>query len=265
MKNALILLIIVGMAFASCRNQKELIYFPGLEEETIQNPTPQDVKDYRIQISDILYIRLLSSDEKISTFFENASGMTGQQNNMMYQEAGIYYSGYSVDKDGEIELPQIGKVKIEGLTIDEAGLVIREEVDNSLPGTKVIVKLANQKFTLLGEVKSPGTYVNYNNQTTILEGIALAGDLTDYGDRKNVLVIRPTGEGVTSHRLDLNNKDILSSPYYYLKPNDVVYVQPLKAKGTRMFSQDYGVFISIISSTLATASVVLTLILNLKK
>jgi polysaccharide export outer membrane protein len=128
----------------------------------------------------------------------------------------------------------------------------------------VIVKLANMKYTFLGEVNAPGMVQNLNNQTTILEAIGLAGDLTDYGDRHNIWILRPTVEGVSTHKLDLNDPNLLSSQYYYLKPNDVIYVPPLKAKATRMFSQDYGIFISIISTTLATASVILTLIFNLK-
>jgi len=265
MKRILFASLLISLALAGCRQQNELIYFNGLQEAEIKNNTSQEDKEYKIQVNDILYIRVLSLNEEINLFYNAASGTSTQANNMIYQEGGMYYNGYSVKDGGIVDIPLIGSVEVLDKTIEEAIEAIRTQAKVYLKDAIILVKLANLKFTLLGEVKNPGTYINYNNQTTILEALGMAGDLTDYGDRQHVLVIRPTTDGVSSFRLNLNDQDLLSSPYYYLKPNDVVYVQPLKAKGTKMLAQDYGIFISIASSTLATISVILTLILNFKK
>lgn len=264
MKRILIAITILSLALAGCRQQNELIYFYGLQEAEIQNNTAQEVKDYKIRENDIIYIRVLSINEDINKIFNSASGTSTSSTNTMYQEAGMYYNGYSVNSEGMVEIPSLGTVEVWGKTIEEAREAIITRAEVYLKGATIIVKLANLKFTLLGEVNRPGIYHSYKNQTTILEALGLAGDLTDYGDREQVLVIRPTGNGVSTHRLNLNDRDLLASPYYYLKPNDVIYVQPLKAKGTRMLAQDYGIFVSIISSTLATMSVILTLIFTLK-
>lgn len=263
MKRILIAFIVISVTMVSCRQQGELVYFNGLQETEIQNNTTQEEKAYEIRENDIIYIRVLSMNEDINQIFNSASGSSGTTNTM-YQEAGMYYSGYSVNNEGMVNIPSLGSVEVKGKTIEEAREAIIERAKVYLKGAIVIVKLANLKFTFLGEVQQPGVFQNYNNQTTILEGLGLAGDLTDYGDREQVLVIRPTTEGVTTHRLNLNDPDLLASPHYYLKPNDVVYVQPLKAKGTKLLAQDYGIFVSIISSTLATISVILTLIFTIK-
>ena len=265
MKRILFAFIIITLALAGCRQQSELVYFNGLQEEEIHNNTAQEDKDYKIQINDILYIRVLSLNEEINIVYNAASGTSTQSNYSVYQEGGMYYTGYSVKANGGVEIPLIGNVEVIDKTIDEAIEAIRTQAKIYLKDAIIIVKLANLKFTLLGEVKNPGTYINYNSQTTILEALGMAGDLTDYGDREQVLVLRPTVDGVRSFRLNLNDLNLLSSPEYYLKPNDVIYVQPLKAKGTSLLAQDYGIFISIISSTLATMSVILTLIFSLKK
>ena len=265
MNKTIMALAIIALALAGCRQQKELIYFNGLQDAEIQNNTSQDDRAYKIRKNDILYIRVLSFNPEITALFNAASGLTGAQSQVQYQEAGMYYNGISVNERGMVEIPEIGEVEVVGKTIEEAREEIRTRAKVILKGATIIVKLANLKFTLLGEVKAPGIYLNYNNQTTILEALGLAGDITDYGNRKQVLVIRPTGEGMTTHRLNLNDKNLLSSPYYYVKPNDVIYVQPLKAKATRMFAQDSGVFISLLSTTVATASIILTLVLNVKK
>ncbi len=255
---------ILALALSSCRQQKELAYFDGLVETDIQNNTSQEVKDYNIRMHDILYIRVLSYDEKINSLFDAVSTSNVNQTSMM-QSGGMYYTGYSVDENGMVEIPEIGYISVIGKTVAEAKDEIRSRASEYLKDATIIVKLSNMKYTFLGEVNRPGVVQNLNNQTTILEAIGLAGDLTDYGDRKHVWVLRPTVGGMSTHMLNLNDPELISSPYFFLKPNDVIYVPPLKAKATRMFAQDYGIFISIITSTIATASVVLTIILNLKK
>jgi len=119
-----------------------------------------------------------------------------------------------------------------------------------------MIKFASFKVTILGEINRPGMISYYNNQTTILEALGKAGDLTDYGNRNNILIIRPTENGSQTFRVDLTKKNLFASSEYFIKPNDVIYVEPMKAKGTRLFAQDYGTFISVVSSTITAFAII---------
>lgn len=118
--------------------------------------------------------------------------------------------------------------------MDEAITSIRQRADQYLKDATVIVKLISFKVSVIGEVNRPGTYNNYNNQLTVLEAISLAGDITDYGNRKEVLILRPSSGGTKTFRLDLTNKNILTSDGFFLLPNDIIYVEPIKTKSFRM-------------------------------
>ncbi|MCX6224042.1 MAG: polysaccharide export protein, partial [Bacteroidia bacterium] len=216
--------------------------------------------------NDILYIRVYTLDQDINMLFSAASGASQTGGSYQYfSEDAMYFSGFSVREDGNVDIPLLGLVQVKGKTIAEAKAIIEQKAREQLKDPTVLVKLANFKVTLLGEVLRPGTYTYFNNQATILEAIAKSGDLTDYGNRKEVLIIRPTVNGSKSYRINLQDKNLLTSPEYFIQPNDVIYVPPLKAKGIRMVATDYGVLISAVSSTIATLSIVITLILNLKK
>jgi polysaccharide export outer membrane protein len=260
-------LLLFTALLVSCRQQKELIYFNGLGAEDIQNQTTIDQESYCIRANDILYIKVLTLDEKINMMFNQASG-TNQSvggGNQMYGEETLYFTGFSVRDDGNVEIPMIGLVNVKGKTIDEAKAIIEKKALEQLKEPIVQVKLGSFKVTMLGEVRQPGVKFFYNKRPNIIEAIGKSGDLTDYGNRQQVLIIRPTVNGSRSYRINLQDKKLLNSPEFYIQPNDVIYVPPLKAKGINMVAQDYGVLISILSSTLATVSIVITLILNLKK
>ena len=153
-------------------------------------------------------------------------------------------------------MPILEKIMVENLTVKEARIAIQNKANETLKEPDVLIKLASFKVTILGEVNRPGIISYYNNQTTILEALGKAGDLTDYGNRENVLIIRPTQNGSQSYRVDLTNKKLISSSNYFIKPNDVIIVEPLKAKGTHLFAQDYGTFISVISSTITAIAII---------
>jgi polysaccharide export outer membrane protein len=264
MKRILPLVVIILLAATSCRQQKELTYFAGLGQADINNPTAADQKIYRIRANDILYIRVLTTDQNINSLFSAATGSSQAGAYQIYQEDAMYFTGFSVNYDGNVDIPTVGLVEVRGKTIEEAKAVIEKRAQEQLKDPVVLVKLANFKVTLLGEVFRPGTYNYFNNQTTILEAIGKAGDLTDYGDRQQVLIIRPTVEGSKSYRINLQDPALLNSPEYYIQPNDVIYVQPLKAKSNRLFTQDYGPIITVVASTLTSISLIITIILNLK-
>jgi polysaccharide biosynthesis/export protein len=265
MKKQLIYLSIIIILLSSCRQQKELIYFNTLQEANIPNNTMLEQKNYLIRTNDILYVKVMSLDERINAQYNAAATGDVRTSSRYYSEDAMFFTGYSVQDNGAVDLPVFGEVQVLGRTIQGAKQAIIKKTKELLKDVEVIVKLANFKVTLLGEVNHPGIYNYYNNQTTILEALGKAGDLSDYGDRKQVLVIRPTVEGSKSFRLNLQDKALLSSPKYFIQPNDVIYIPPLKAKGTRLLAQDYGIFITSISSTLTAVSLIVTIILNFKK
>ena len=138
--------------------------------------------------------------------------------------------GYLIDADGNIDFPIIGKLKVSGLTRTAAVDLIKENLKPYLVNPTVLIRILNYKVTVLGEVKNPGTFTIPNERVTLLEAIGIAGDLQITGRRKNVLVIRENDGKKTEYKVDLTSKDLFNSPVYYLTQNDVVYVEPNRAR-----------------------------------
>jgi len=225
-----ILLAFFLLGAASCIPNKELVYFSDPE---FNSQHAKDIineqQQYRLQSRDVLSIRVKSLDAESVEYF-NIQPETGWQN---FNNISLYLNGYSINKDGYITLPEVGNIVVAGLTVLEAQDRVREVMSRYLNNATILVKLVSFKITVLGEVNDPGYYYVYNDQATILEGLGLAGDLTDFGNRENITLIRQTQSGSKAILLNLQDPKLLSSEYYYLQPNDAIYVQPLKAKNTR--------------------------------
>lgn len=236
-----------------------MTYFRDIGDQPGAIISVQAKEEYRIQPNDILYVKILTLDKDVMDLFNNISMPGGSRTGSSFQnftEQGLYYTGFSVSDSGYVDIPILNKLKVGNLTIQDAREAIQKKANEYIKEPDVLVKLANFKVTILGEVNKPGMIAYYNNQTTILEALGKAGDLTDYGNRNNILVIRPTENGSETFRIDLTKKNLISSSAYYIKPNDVIYVEPMKAKGTRLFAQDYGTFISVISSTITAFAII---------
>jgi len=239
----LYILIVLSLMFSSCTVKKQLVYLQKIDIDTTVNFFPKTQPEYRLQKQDILYIRIYTLNQEVSDLInQNIAGYT---QNLFQNETSLFINGYIVNDSGYIEIPIIGMVNVLNKTLDEATEAVRKAAKVYLKDATIIVKLISFKFSVLGEVKRPDTYRNYNNQLTVLEAIAMAGDITDYGDRKNVLVLRPTREGTQAFRLDLTNKNILTSDGFFLLPNDIVYVEPIKSK---LFRLNIPTFTLILSS-----------------
>jgi polysaccharide export outer membrane protein len=143
-------------------------------------------------------------------------------------------NGFLVDKNGEIQLSVIGKVKLLGLTTFQARDLIQDIAGKSYNSPNVQVRYSNFKITILGEVLRPATFTVPNEKLTVLDALGLAGDLTIYGKRENVLLIREQNGEKTFARLNLNSADIFNSPYFYLRQNDVIYVEPSQGKAASL-------------------------------
>lgn len=243
----LILLIYSLLLFlSSCTTHRELLYLQKIDfnKDTL---FASNFPDYKIQKEDILYVKVYSLNKEISDLI-NQTTVSTQQSGAYQNELSMYIYGYTVDDSGYIELPILGKIYVYNKKIDEINSIIKEKAQNYINDPVVIVKLISYKYTVLGEVVRPGTYRNYSKQISILEAIGNAGDITDYGNRKNVIVIRATEKGNKVYYLDLTKKDILSSEAYYLLPNDIVYIPPVKNKVFRVNSSVYSMALSTIST-----------------
>ncbi|MBT3209655.1 MAG: hypothetical protein HN704_05250 [Bacteroidetes bacterium] len=253
-----IIYFLLVLVFASCRQHKELVYLQNLDTSYVENQAIKNDDQYKVQENDILHIKILSMNKDIVELFSmDASSQTN--NYQQYNEASMYFQGYSVDKNGNISVPILGEIYVQDLSMDEINKIILEKVEEYIKDPTIIVKLANFRITLLGEIRSPGIYTSYNNQISIFQALSMGGDVTDYGNRKNVLLIRPAKNGSSTIRIDLTDKNLIASEYYYLKPNDLIYVEPMKSKGIRLIASDYGVLLATISSTLTTILLLLQL------
>jgi len=230
MKHLTPILITALLLAASCTSQKKLAYLNNLPVPTGEETFTLDIPDYKIQPRDILYItvKAMMPDGTINDFL--VSARNGGVAYIGQSESGGYLYGYDVNSEGDIVLPAVGTLKVGGLTLEETRKILQASADKVFKNSTVECKLLSFKFTVIGEVKLPGTYINYNNYLTVLEAIGRAGGVGDFGNRTNVLVVRPLERGTKTFRLNLQDKKILSSEAYFLLPNDVVIVEPLKQK-----------------------------------
>ena len=218
--------------FSSCTQYKHIAYFEDFAD-TVKRTSVQTVpfKSPVIQPDDLLSIIIETVDPQISALLNSANDISQTSNSSLTALQQQTLPGYLVDKNGEVELPFVGKIKLQGYTTIEAREVIRTEMLKYVKNPIVNVKFSNFKVTVFGEVARPATYVMPTEKVTLFDALGQAGNLTIFGRRENVLVIRDTlGNKKNMVHLNLNSKDIMSSPYFFLQPNDVVYVEPNKSK-----------------------------------
>ncbi len=208
----------------NCTPSKKVIYFQGAISSNEAN------KNYalRFQTDDLLSVNIMGIDAETSKPF-NLPTQTGMSSGG-YEQGAPTAPGYLVDTDGNIDLPLIGKIKVAGLRRKEVIDSIKIKLKPFLSDATVIVRILNFKVTVLGEVHKPGTFTIPNERITLPEAIGIAGDLSITGKRKNILVIRDQDGKKTEYRVDLTSKKLFESPVYYLNQNDLVYVEPNKAK-----------------------------------
>lgn len=220
----------------ACVHHRELVSFPS---ETTQFPAQDSISnslELRAQPDDLLRITVHSfNPEAVAPF--NIE-VPSQMNMQMMQQVGIaqgnypleLFNGYFVDREGFISFPVLGKVKVEGLTLPEIERAILEGVKPYLKEAVVSARFFNFKVTVLGEVSKPGVIRLSNQRLSVLEAIGNAGDFTPYANRTNVLLVREEKGIRQYHRLNFVKENLFDSPFYYLQQNDVLYVEPIKAK-----------------------------------
>ncbi|WP_196888899.1 polysaccharide biosynthesis/export family protein [Aureivirga sp. CE67] len=241
-----LLLLLIITLFSSCVSKKQLTYFQGTPEE-IENIQKVSNEDYKIQINDILHITLKSDNEELTSFF-NKQQTQGNNNNINADQ--LYFTGYSVDKHGNIRIPYLDNVNVLGYSTDQIREKIQEGLSKYFKDTNTIfidVKLAGIRVTITGEVGSPGTKNILQDQVSIVEAIANSGDITELGDRSKVQIIRKTIDKVEKIELNLTNVDVFTSKNYYIKPNDIIYVPPLPQKSWGTGTTGFQTFTTVVS------------------
>ena len=237
---------------AGCTSTEKMTFLNNLPETPEAQYFPMDIPDYKIQYRDILYITVksLTPEGSIEDMLIGKSG--NNQANYIRDESSQFIIGYTVDIDGNISLPEIGKIKVSGFTIQEINSIVQEEVSKTFKNSFADCKLLSYKYTVLGEVRIPGTYVNYNNYLTVLEAIGRAGGIDDFGNRNRVLIVRPVDNGTQTYRINLQDKSLLLSEAYFLQPNDVVIVEPMKHKIFNLNLPTYTFLLTSITSAITT-------------
>jgi len=189
---------------------------------------PSAQKPYKLQIGDVLSVNVKGVDQDLQNSFNLSSGGFG---GAIFADPGSQYvNGYSIDEKGDIDLTSVGKLHLKDLTVTEAADLCNKRISNYLKDATVSVKLVSIKITILGEVKRPGYYYLQNPRCTILEGLGLGGDFTAIANRKRVKIFRQVNDITEVAILDLTRADIILSPYYYLQPNDVLFVEPFSGQ-----------------------------------
>lgn len=258
LRTALYLCLFIGLS-VSCIPRKNYILL-----QSKINP-PQDStflkvekNNYLVRPGDILYISVLCPDQQAVALFNIESGKTGQNLNMSSNNMGGagYFNGYIINNAGDIRIPMVGKVNVQGLPLDSIDALISEKLSVYLKDVIVKVRLYTFKITVLGDVKNPGVQSVQAERYTILEALGTANDFTDYADRRNVELLRATPEGYIVHKIDLTDQNLIKSPLFYMAPNDIIYVKPITAKMVRLNYPVYGYITTGVSAILLALSLV---------
>lgn len=221
----LLLILPVSFLLQSCGNTQKLTYFNNLSDTLLKGAIPTESV---IQVDDILSITVSSANLEASLPFNYPNESTPSTNSA--SAGNTLTIGYLVNHNGEIQFPVLGVLKVEGFTKRQvADTITKKLLDKKLLVDPIVtIRYLNFRVSVIGEVSRPGVYTVPNEKLGLLEAIGLAGDLTIYGKRDNVLLIRETPTGRKTMRIDLHDPSILTSQDYYLKSNDIIYVEPLK-------------------------------------
>ncbi len=254
----LLLALLTVVFVTSCVPRRKMVYLQAAEDQV--NDTSKvygyQKTDYRLQENDIIDVKIVSLVPEVNEMFNGSTTQSQQAAQAGVQSGGdLYYmTGYSINGEGVINLPVVGAVQVEGMTIAEAKLSIDKKVQQYFSKYYLTVKLGGLRYSALGEFNRPGKYVILQNQATIFEAIANAGDLNMVASRDDIKLIRQYPDGTRIHEINLLDQSIVSSPYYFIQPNDVIYVEPLKQKSYGLGvtgAQTLTTVISVVSTSLA--------------
>ena len=240
---------------SSCVQYRELVNFQEDDPSKLPVEVIDNISEVRIQSHDILKIDVSSLNPDAVRPFKTSEEPGNQQAGVDKER--LLLQGFEVDSIGNINFPLLGRIEMAGYTLTEATDHLQERVRNYVKDAVVNIRLLNFRFSVLGEVNAPGTISTYNNRITFLDALGMAGDLTSYASRKNILIIREIDGERTFKRLNLQTSDIFTSEYYYIKQNDVIYVEPIKVK-TATVADPVNRYISYSSGILAIIALIIS-------
>lgn len=231
-RSILLLIFVISSFFTSCIPHKDIVYMQNKNAatmDTLQLMVEQQ-KPYRVQINDILSVRVKALDQESVRIFNPI----GDENLTANSSEQAYFDGFTVDLHGNIRIPTLGSINVLGYTTEEIQTIIENKLlEDQFKETSnifVTVKLSGLRYSATGEVGNPGTKTLFQERVNIYEALANVGDIPVTGNRKDVLIIRQYPQGQQIHHLDLTDVNVMNSPYYYIQPNDMIYVKPLKQK-----------------------------------
>jgi len=254
------LVLFFPILICSCASKRNLVYFNDLNKNKLGSPTDVNrmlkESEPKIQPNDLLNIRVTTLSAESNSLFNN--NINVNVNNTTTPE--LIKVGYRVDKAGEVNFPVLGQIKIGGLTINEAENFISMKLSSYTKDPVVNIDFLNFKVTVIGEVAHPGTFTVADKNITLLGALGLAGDMTPFAKRDNVLMVREINGERTVDRIDLTTSQLFQSPYYYLRQNDIIYVEPDKSKAIQ--SDTNNRFLPIIGSSMAVVAVIVGILLK---
>ena len=230
---------VIAVIFSSCMSYNKMQYI----REGNSSEYRYDRKSKTIKPFDELYIKVLSTDEKTAVIF---SAETRSSN-----FSDLHLVSYTVNEDGDILFPFVGKIKVNDLTLEEAAEKVQASLSQYLLNTAVRVRFINNRVTILGAVFKEGDYSFSVDKISVFQALGMAGGINPYGDRKKVTVIRVMDKKVTYNEVDLADRNVVESKFYYIEPNDVIVVKPLRAITHTFQNNTYSTVLASISTLIA--------------
>lgn len=254
----------IGLLSACKTPVNNLGYFQDIDSLTTQIYI--EPKQYMsiVQPDDELFISVNSQDPGATAMFNMPSVNPATANKGIVANTQLQYATYVVDSNGDIDFPMLGKLHVAGLTVEQVKDMIDNRVKEYVSAPVVTVRMVNFNVDVAGEVGQPGVYPVTRERFSVLDALSAAGDLTPYGERSNVLVIREENGKRKVHRLDLTKAEVLSSPYFYVKQNDYIYVEPNKIReDNAKYNQNNAFKLSVVSTIVSAASIIASLVIAL--
>ena len=254
-----LLLLFSVLMMCSCVSRKQLTYFRTLSPDNAKEINEQlsALPEPTVKINDALIITVTALDPEAVLPY-NLPSVSYATPTSSTEPTVASYQYYTVDAQGCIDFPVLGKLHVEGLTKSEVIRLVQQKLEGQIVDPIVSMRFLNAKVTVLGEVRSPGNYSLNNGRMTLLEALGAAGDITQYGRRDNVLIIRDNRGELEFARLDLSTNDLFASPYFYLQQNDVVVIEPNQARATS--NQSMGLWLSMVGTVASAATVVVSVL-----
>ena len=240
----------------SCTTTKEILMFQESENNPVNISIPPS-PEFKVKPFDNLYISISTLDPEVNRIFNPSNvgqGFSSGTSSNFGDPASQYINGYRVTADSIISLPILGDINLVGLTLEKAEERVKLKAEEYLKEPSVKVKYLNYKINMIGEIRSPGTFFNYEGSINILEAISRTSGITDFADLKNVIVKRKVENNIFTYKIDLTNNSVYTSEVFYLQPDDLVYIPPSMLKRRSVNSDTYGRLLGTISTLLVAAA-----------